>query len=76
MSQVTIYLNDDLEKKIRKTLKGSKTSLSQWFSSIAEKEVNSQWPQSVAQLSGAWKDFPDLGQIRSSFETDLPREDF
>ena len=74
MGQVTIYLEKDIEQKIKRAAKKAGCSLSKWFSNLAGKEVSTNWPKDIAEMAGTWNDFPSLKEIRSSEGKDLPRE--
>ncbi len=73
MSQVTIYLESDLQEQVKTTAQKSGASLSKWISSLIKKELDSNWPQSIRSLSGTWGDFPSIKQIKTCKGTDIPR---
>ena len=75
MGQVTIYLDDELETKMRSAAKSMHLSQSKWIASLIEKEVNKEWSESVKNLAGAWSNFPTLEEIRSSRKEDSEREE-
>lgn len=74
MGQVTIYLDDDIEAKMRSAAKSMKISQSKWISSLIKRKVNEEWPESTKKLAGAWDDFPSLDEIRSFQKEDSLRE--
>ena len=74
MGQVTIYLENEVQKKVTDMAKDAGYSLSKWISLLLKKEINTQWPQSIQDLAGAWNDFPSLEEIRSNMGKDVPRE--
>ncbi len=76
MGQVTIYIDDQLEKSLNKAVKQAKVSKSKWIAGLIREKVSQDWPESVLELSGAWSDFPDLEEIRLNKGEDLPRESF
>jgi predicted transcriptional regulator len=77
MGQVTIYLDNDIENKLKKAAKASKKSVSKWVAAIINEKVSTEWPQNIAQLAGSWQDdFPALDEIRSTRGIDSKREDF
>jgi hypothetical protein len=77
MGQVTIYLDNEIENKLRKAAKASKKSVSKWVAAIIDEKVSTEWPQNIAKLAGSWKtDFPSLDEIRSTQGTDAKRENF
>ncbi len=76
MGQVTIYLDNDTEKKIKTAAKASKTSVSKWIAAIIKDKISTEWPQNIVNLAGSWKnDFPSLEEIRSTQGIDANRED-
>jgi predicted transcriptional regulator len=69
MSNVTIYLDDELEERLRQAAKDEGVSVSKLVSKmIAEKTVN-HWPMEFMNLAGSWSDLD-----RPAFAGDLPRE--
>nr|VFJ75882.1 MAG: hypothetical protein BECKFW1821C_GA0114237_10929 [Candidatus Kentron sp. FW] len=77
MSQVTIYLDGEIETKMKKVAKSSRLSVSKWVASIIEEKITTQWPQDVVDLAGSWKnDFPTIQEIRQNSGQDYPRENF
>ncbi len=74
MGQVTIYLEDELEKKMVDAAKSANLSKSKWIAKLIKKEVAAEWPQSVMDLHGAWSDFPDINEIRQTRGKDAKRE--
>jgi hypothetical protein len=77
MGQVTIYLDNEIEKKLKKAAKASRKSVSKWVAAIISEKVSNEWPRDVAKLAGSWKtDFPSLNEIRSTDGVDVKREDF
>ena len=76
MGQVTIYVDDELETKLKTEAKAAGVSVSRWVAEIIQKQTENHWPDSVKALSGAWKDFPNLDDIRTTKANDVPRETF
>jgi len=76
MGQVTIYLDDTLEAKMKLAAKEMQLSQSKWIATLIEEKVSDSWPESIKSLAGAWKDFPTLEEIRKNSQPDIPREEF
>lgn len=76
MSQVTIYLEDDLAKRMRERAKGEGVSQSQWIAKLIEEKLEGSWPPSVRALAGVWPDFPEAETLRQDQGQDNPRESF
>lgn len=75
MAQITIYLDKELEEKMRARVKAQNTSQSRWIADLIRENLRDEWPQEVLELAGAWKDdFPDLEEIRVTEVDDMPRE--
>ena len=75
MGQVTIYLDNEIENKMKTAAKTSHLSVSKWIAKIIEDKISTEWPQDVVNLAGSWKkDFPTLEEIRSTQAVDSNRE--
>lgn len=74
MGQVTIYLDDELEKRMVANAKAMKLSKSKWVANVISEKLVDEWPPSVRELAGAWADFPDIEQIRETKHPDAMRE--
>jgi len=74
MGQVTIYLDEATEKKMIKLARKKGQSKSRWISELIQKEADRNWPASVIELVGAWKDFPSIGEIRKKIGRDSGRD--
>ncbi|MDL1964001.1 MAG: CopG family transcriptional regulator [Deltaproteobacteria bacterium] len=75
MGQVTIYLDNEIENKIKTAAKTSNLSISKWIANIIKEKISTEWPQDVVKLAGSWKeDFPSLKEIRSTHVVDSSRE--
>ncbi len=77
MGQITIYLDNEIEKKLKMAAKASQKSVSKWVASIIKEKVSTEWSENITKLAGSWKDdFPSLKEIRSTQGVDVKREDF
>jgi hypothetical protein len=75
MGQVTIYLENEIENKLKTAAKTSNLSVSKWVANIIREKISTEWPQDVVKLAGSWKeDFPSLEEIRSTQGVDAKRE--
>ena len=75
MGQVTIYLDNELETKMKHAARANQISVSKWVADLIREKISTQWPQDVANLAGSWKeDFPSLSEIRSTQGEDSDRE--
>ena len=73
MGQVTIYLDSETEKKMLNIIKKSGQSKSKWIADLIKDKTTNTWPESIAKLSGAWKDLPTAEEIRQGMGDDIER---
>ena len=76
MGQVTIYLDDETEMRMKEAADAAHLSKSKWIARVIRQNVAGEWPEDVAILAGAWKDFPSLDDIRKNEGSDAAREEF
>jgi hypothetical protein len=74
MSQITLYLPDEIEEKARNAAKARGTSVSRWLAEQVAQKLEETWPQSVLDAAGAIPDFPELAEIRKGYGKDAARE--
>ncbi len=65
MAQVTIYMDNKIEAKVKKLAKGMNVSISKYISTILEQKTANSWDSDMKNLSGAWSDFSSIDVIRS-----------
>jgi hypothetical protein len=74
MGQVTIYLDDETEKRMTARAKAMKLSKSKWIANAIREKLMDGWPANVRELAGSWADFPTLEEIRETGQRDANRE--
>lgn len=74
MGQITIYLDKETEYQMNQIIKQKKISKSKWIASLVRQKTATQWPEHLAALAGAWKDFPTSEKIRKEMGKDSHRE--
>lgn len=74
MGQVTIYLDDEHERRMRQAAAEAGQPVSRWVAGLIKEEAGTHWPQSVRELAGQWQDFPSLEELRSGQPDDVRRE--
>jgi hypothetical protein len=74
MSQVTIYLPDDVEAQARKVAEAQGTSLGRWIAGEVTERVRNSWPPEVLAAIGAFPDFPETEELRLGYGEDSLRE--
>ncbi|MDZ7790554.1 MAG: hypothetical protein U5L08_08705 [Xanthomonadales bacterium] len=74
MGQVTIYLDEEHERRMRQAASESGEPVSRWVAGLIEEKTRTHWPQAVREMAGQWHDFPALEQLREDQADDVPRE--
>lgn len=74
MPQVTIYLDEDTEKRAKKAARAEGVSLSKWICDSLRQKTESTWPKAFLDLAGAFPDFPTLEDLRRPDRADAGRE--
>ena len=74
MSQVTIYLEEEIERRMQLAAQSANLSKSKWIAKLIQDKVANEWPQSIVTLAGSWEDFPTIESLRASIATDAERE--
>jgi hypothetical protein len=74
MGQVTIYIDDDTERKMLKIIEKRGISKSKWIAELIREKASATWPENVVKLAGAWKDLPTAEEIRKEMGKDARRE--
>ena len=78
MGQVTLYLDNETEDRMKLAAKAAGISQSRWVADLIREKTATEWPESIVKLVGAWadEDFPSLEEIRQGTPPDSPRESF
>ena len=66
MAQITIYIDNNLEEKIKEITKNTGQSISKYISNAIEQKLNNSWNEDIKNLSGSWNDFLSLEEIRNN----------
>ena len=74
MGQITIYLDETTESRLKASAKGSGLSVSRFIANLIREKTATEWPSSVVQFAGAWADFPEAEELRADPPGDEPRE--
>ncbi len=74
MAQITIYINHELESRVKEMAKAHNMSISRFISRLLEQNIRDNWRPEVKSLAGSWKDFPTLEEIRGDETEDIERE--
>ena len=75
MSQLAIYIDDQLAKKLDKAVKASGKSKSKWVAGAIKRSLQDQWPDRFFDLAGSWED--DLGpdEVMRRIRTGMDKPD-
>lgn len=65
MPQVTIYLDDDTEARMRAAAQAEGIPVSRWIARLVQERTRTEWPAHVRDLAGAWPDLPASFGTRS-----------
>lgn len=76
MGQVTIYLDDETEARMKEAANTSGVAVSRWVAELVREKTSTDWPETVRRLAGAWQDFPDVATLRHAQGQDVEREPF
>lgn len=78
MAQVTIYLDDKTEARVRTAAKAQGVSRSQWITEAIQARIATEWPAELRACLGTWRDedFPAAEELRAITADDLPRASF
>lgn len=74
MPQVTLYLDEETDRKMRKAARAAGLSRSRWAAEAIRRKLGDTWPPEFMSLAGAWADFPSAEEIRKTTGSDTPRE--
>jgi len=74
MAQVTLYLDEETKKRVRKAAKAAGVSQSRWLADLVRQQTADEWPAEVRELAGSWPDFPEADELRSGQGADAKRE--
>ena len=64
MGKITVYLDSDSEKILRRRAKEKKFSVSKYVSILVQDKDISEWPKELVDSGGTWVDFPDVYELR------------
>lgn len=74
MGQVTIYLDDESERGMKKAARAAGVPMSRWLAALVQEKTRGEWPEAVRSAAGAWSDFPDADRLRRKAGKDSKRE--
>jgi hypothetical protein len=74
MPQLTLYIDEETDRKMRKAARAAGVSRSSWAAEAIRKKLGEEWPESFMKLAGAWEDFPTADELRKQTGRDARRE--
>lgn len=74
MGQVTIYLDKESEKQMKRAAKSAGVPMSRWLADLVREKTRNEWPKAVREAAGVWADFPDADELRKRAGRDTARE--
>ncbi len=76
MANITIYLPDAVEQKVRGAAEAADQPVSRWISERLVRDFQSRWPQEFLDAAGSDPNFPEIEVLRSGYGPESPREEF
>ena len=73
MAQITLYLDDALQARLREHAARQQVSQSQFVANLIRQAVDDRWPEDVLALAGTLRSFPDADELRAASGADAPR---
>lgn len=73
MGQVTIYLDAEHEKRLKRAAESAGLPVSRYVARLVEESTRTEWPENIRSLAGQWSDFPSAEELRAA-QPDSPRE--
>lgn len=75
MAQVTLYLDEETARRMKRAARASRMSQSRWLAQLVREKTATEWPAAVREVAGAWPDFPEAEDLRKTDGDDVERED-
>lgn len=76
MAQVTLYIDEATQKRLREVAARRKVSQSQFVADLIRKATANEWPAEVLALAGSIPDFPTAEELRAGYGPDAPRPEW
>lgn len=76
ISQLAIYIDDQLAQKLDKAVKASGKSKSNWVAGAIKRSLQDQWPDGFFDLAGSWKDDLRPDEVMSRIRTGMDKPDY
>jgi hypothetical protein len=76
MAQVTLYIDDATQKRLREVAALRNVSQSQFVADLIRKATANEWPPEALALIGSVPDFPTAEELRAGLPPDSPRPEW
>lgn len=73
MAQITLYIDDATQARLREAAALRKVSQSQFVADLIRRATDDAWPAAVLALAGSVPDFPLAEELRAGLPPDLER---
>ncbi|HQC96397.1 MAG TPA: CopG family transcriptional regulator [Aquabacterium sp.] len=74
MAQITLYIDDATQAKLREAAAQRKVSQSQFVADLIRRATDDAWPAAVLALAGSIPDFPLAEELRAGLAPDPERD--
>jgi hypothetical protein len=73
MAQLTLYIDDDVQSRLRDAASRRQVSQSQFVAELIRRATATAWPEEVRALAGSLPDFPLAEELRAGQGPDAER---
>lgn len=74
MAQITLYVDDLTQARLREAAARKGVSQSQFVAELIRRTTDNVWPPEVVALAGALPDFPLSDELRAGLPPDAERD--
>ncbi len=74
MAQITLYIDDSTQARLREAAAQRKVSQSQFVADLIRRATDPCWPPEVLALAGSMPDFPLAEELRAGLPPDPVRD--
>ena len=74
MAQITLYIDESTQQRLREAAAQRKVSQSQFVADLIRRATDNAWPAAVLALAGSVPDFPLAEELRAGLPPDLERQ--
>lgn len=73
MAQITLYVDDETQARLRDAAARRQVSQSQFVADLIRRATADNWPDEVLALAGSVSDFPTTDALRAGTASDAER---